>query len=71
MSGSPLSIHRLDYATLALRDRFQAARRFRIVATEKSMADVEPLFQKGLADLAISFEPQFAAQLSRVSPHVF
>ena len=57
-----------DYATLALRDRFQAARRFRIVATEKSMAGVEPLFRKGLADLAISFEPQFAAQLESGEP---
>jgi ABC-2 type transport system permease protein len=57
-----------DYATLALRDRFQAARRFRIVATEKSMAGIEPLFKKGLADLAISFEPQFAAQLESGEP---
>lgn len=57
-----------DYATLALRDRFQAARRFRVVATAKSMSEVEPLFRQGRADLAILFEPQFAAQLESHEP---
>src|SRR5215216_4441011 len=36
-----------DYATLALRDRFQAGRRFKIVATERSMSEVGPLFRSG------------------------
>jgi ABC-2 type transport system permease protein len=57
-----------DYATLALRDRFQAARRFRIVATGRSMSDIEPLFRQGRADLAVSFEPQFAARLESREP---
>lgn len=57
-----------DYATLALRNRFQAAKRFRIVATGRSMAEIEPLFRKGQADIAISFEPQFAAQLESREP---
>src|SRR5215218_339513 len=48
-----------DYASLALRDRFQAGRRFRIVATAPTMKDVEPLFKQGRADLAIAFDPQF------------
>ena len=31
-----------DYATLALRDRFQAAGRFTIVTTDQSMSRIEP-----------------------------
>ena len=57
-----------DYASLALRDRFQAGRRFRIVATAPTMKDVEPLFKQGRADLAIAFDPQFAAHLESREP---
>jgi ABC-2 type transport system permease protein len=57
-----------DYATLALRERFQAARRFRIVADERSMSSVEPLFRAGKLDLAVSFDPEFAVRLESGDP---
>lgn len=57
-----------DYATLALRQRFQAASRFRIVATERSMSGVEPLFRKGKIDLAVSLDPDFAARIQSGAP---
>lgn len=52
-----------DYATLALRERFIAAKRFRIVAVAGSMTEIEPLFRQGRADVVISFDPDFAAHL--------
>lgn len=57
-----------DYATLALRARFAAANRFRIVAVAPSMRTVEPLFRQGKADVAIAFEPDFAARLQSDGP---
>ncbi len=57
-----------DYATYALRARFAAASRFRIVAVEPSMRSVEPLFRQGKADVAIAFEPDFAARLQSYGP---
>ena len=49
-----------DYATLALRDRFAAGRRFKIVAVEHSMNRIEPLFHRGSADVAVELDPDFA-----------
>ena len=57
-----------DYATLALRDRFQAARRFTIVATERSMSRIEPLFRKGKLDLVVSLDPEFASRIESGEP---
>lgn len=57
-----------DYATYALRARFAAASRFRIVAVEPSMRAVEPLFRQGKADVAIAFDPDFAARLQSDGP---
>jgi ABC-2 type transport system permease protein len=52
-----------DPATLALRNRFAATSRFRIVATSTSAESIEPLFRQGKADVAIVFEPGFGNQL--------
>lgn len=52
-----------DYATLALRARLAADSRFRIVAVARTMSAVEPLFRRGKADIALAFEPGFAARL--------
>jgi ABC-2 type transport system permease protein len=57
-----------DYATRALRDRLIAGQRFRIVRVSPSMAGVEPLFRQGKADVAIAFEPDFAAHLQSDGP---
>jgi ABC-2 type transport system permease protein len=57
-----------DYATLALRDRFQAARRFKIVAIDRSMSGIEPLFRKGRIDLAVSLDREFAARIQSGEP---
>lgn len=57
-----------DNATLALRARLAAARRFQIVAVASSMKAVEPLFKRGEADVAIAFEPDFAAHLQSDGP---
>jgi ABC-2 type transport system permease protein len=52
-----------DYATVALRNRFAATTRFRVVATSGTAAAIEPMFRRGTADLAIVFEPDFGAHL--------
>jgi ABC-2 type transport system permease protein len=57
-----------DYATLALRDRFQAGRRFKIVAIERSMSAVTPLFKSGRIDLAMSLDQNFAARIESGEP---
>jgi len=57
-----------DYASLALRARLAAARRFKIVSVESSMREVEPLFRQGKADIALAFEPDFAARLESSGP---
>lgn len=57
-----------DYATLALRSRLAAARRFEIVAVSPSIAAVEPLFRRGDADVAIAFDPDFGAHLQSNGP---
>lgn len=57
-----------DNATLALRARFAAAGRFRVVAVAPSMQTVEMFFRRGGADVAIAFEPDFAARLESAGP---
>ena len=57
-----------DYASLALRDRFEAANRFRVVAVAPTMKAVESLFKQGRADLAISIDPEFAPHLESREP---
>ena len=57
-----------DYATAALRGRFAGNDRFRIVATPATTAKLEPLFRRGDVDVAIVFEPGFAARLAEGTP---
>jgi ABC-2 type transport system permease protein len=57
-----------DYATLALRDRLVAGRRFKIIQVAPSMNAVEPLFRQGKADVVLAFEPDFAAHLQSAGP---
>jgi len=57
-----------DYASLALSQRFEAAKRFRIVAVAPSMGAIEPLFKRGQVDVAVSFDPEFAAHLESHEP---
>ncbi|HET9424199.1 MAG TPA: ABC transporter permease [Gemmatimonadaceae bacterium] len=57
-----------DYATVALRNRFAGTTRFRIVATTATANDIEPLFRRGSADLAVIFEPGFANRLQDDTP---
>lgn len=52
-----------DYATLALRSRFTAGKRFKIVAVAPTIQAIEPLFRRDQLDIALEFEPDFAAQL--------
>jgi ABC-2 type transport system permease protein len=57
-----------DYATLALRNRFTAAGVFTVVAVESRVDALEPLFQRGDAQEAIVFDPEFAEHLARGLP---
>jgi ABC-2 type transport system permease protein len=57
-----------DAATLALRSRFDAAGAFRTVAVLPRTELVEPLFERGDAQGAVIFEPQFAERLGRGEP---
>jgi ABC-2 type transport system permease protein len=57
-----------DYASTALRARFAATDRFRVVATLPTTALLEPLFRRGEADAALVFEPDFGARLGRSEP---
>jgi len=59
---------RPDYATLALRSRFTAAGVFTTVAVAPRIEALEPLFQRGDAQLAIVFDPGFAEHLARGLP---
>lgn len=57
-----------DYATLAIRNRFAATSRFRVVETSATTDAIEPRFRRSQADLAIVFEPGFARQLQDETP---
>jgi ABC-2 type transport system permease protein len=52
-----------DARTLAVRGRFAASPAYRIVAVLKTASGVDELFQRGAADQAILFAPDFAAAL--------
>ena len=53
-----------DAETGALRARFAGNGRFRTVAETTSLAQAEPLFRRGAADVALVFEPGFAGALT-------
>lgn len=57
-----------DHASLALRNRFAATSRFRIVADAPTPEVVEPLFRRGQAEMALVVEPDFASNLERGLP---
>jgi ABC-2 type transport system permease protein len=57
-----------DAVTIAIRNRFDAAGVFRIVAVLPRIDDVEPLFQRGTAQGAVAFEPGFSERLARGLP---
>lgn len=54
-----------DAMTLALRNRLTGARLFRTVAVLRTTNELEPLFQRGDAQVAILFEPRFAERLAQ------
>src|SRR5512142_1148895 len=45
-----------DDATAALRTRFAGNGRFRVVGSGRTRADIERLFRRGDADIAVAFE---------------
>jgi len=57
-----------DYATLALRSRFAGNGRFEVVAVATSPAELEPLFRRNDADVALVFEQRLAEHLARGIP---
>ena len=57
-----------DHATAALRGRFAGNGEFQVVGTVPTAAAVEPLFRRGVADVAVVFEPGFAERLARGTP---
>lgn len=57
-----------DYATVALRERFAATNRFRVVKTSTTTDAIGPLFRRGDADIAVVFEPEFAVHLGTGEP---
>jgi len=57
-----------DPVTLALRARFDGARVFRTIAVLPRADELAPLFERGDAQGAIVFEPQFAERLGRGEP---
>ncbi len=59
---------RPDHATLALRGKFIASDRFRIVSVSRSLEETEPLFRRSEADVALVFEPGFAEDLVASRP---
>lgn len=60
-----------DYATLALRSRFEGTGRFHTIAASPTSDVLEPLFRSDHADVALIFEPGFADHLaSGAPPHI-
>jgi drug efflux transport system permease protein len=54
-----------DATTIAIRNRFEAAGLFQTVAVLPRMDQLETLFQRGVAQGAVVFEPGFAERLAR------
>src|SRR5512132_4392931 len=57
-----------DDATVALRARFAGNGRFHVEGGGRTPADVERLFRRGEADIAVAFEPGFGARLAAGTP---
>lgn len=57
-----------DAATNAIRSRFTGNSRFRVVGVVKTVADIEPLFRRGAADVALVFEPDLVGRLASGTP---
>ena len=57
-----------DAATLAIRDRFNAAGVFRTVAVAARLADLDPLFKSDSVQVAVEFEPAFGKHLASGEP---
>jgi len=57
-----------DVQTIALRNKFTGAGIFRLVAVVPRMADVDPLFQTGAAQVAVVFDAGFASDLRSGMP---
>ncbi|MGH7448392.1 MAG: ABC transporter permease, partial [Longimicrobiales bacterium] len=57
-----------DYATIALQSRFAGNGRFSTVATSPTARELDPLFRRGQADVALVFEPGFAGHLAAGTP---
>ena len=59
-----------DAASLRLRGTLAGNGRFRIVAVGSRLDDVEPLFRRDAADVAVVLPPDFASRLARGRPAV-
>ncbi len=57
-----------DHVTLEIRQRLEASEAFRTVAVLPTTERLDGLFQRGAAQEAIVFEPEFATRLSRGLP---
>lgn len=57
-----------DHVTLELRHRFDATSTFRTVAVLAEPSGLEALFQRGVAQEALVFEPRFAQRLAQGRP---
>lgn len=57
-----------DFATRALRQRLAATDRFHVVQVSAAVAQVEPLFRAGKADIAVLFEPAFGERVGAGEP---
>ena len=59
---------RPDHVTLEIRQRLEASETFRTVAVVSRTAELDELFQRGSAQEAVVFEPDFAERLDRGLP---
>lgn len=57
-----------DARSLALRARFLGNGRFRLVETARTAADLEPLFRRGAADVALVIPPGLAQRVADGTP---
>jgi ABC-2 type transport system permease protein len=57
-----------DHVTLEIRNRFEAGDAFRTVAVLSRTSSLKALFQRGVAQEAVVFEPGFATRLARGFP---
>ena len=57
-----------DEATLTLRARFAATRRFDVVGTLPNVRAVEPLFRRGDADVVVVFDTDFGVRVAQGEP---